>query len=105
MLIMNRDKTALDDVDINGCGAVHWASYKSDMAMLKFLDYFQCDFQAKDFAQMTCLHRAVVGGSFEVCEYLLKKKLNPYLKSKDGEDVLALAEKDKSILFCCCLNF
>ncbi|CAD7958951.1 unnamed protein product [Amoebophrya sp. A25] len=95
-LLVHRDRGALDDVDINGCGAVHWAAYKSDILALKFLDYFQADLNAIDFSRMTALHRAVIGGSIEVCEFLLKKKVSPYLKNKDGEDILKVAEKDKN---------
>ena len=100
VLIIDRDRTALDDVDILGCGAVHWASFQSDMAMLKLLDYFQCDFQAKNTRYLSCLGLAVIGGggSFEVCEFLLKKDINPYfisLNYNSGEsyDVLEIAEE------------
>ncbi len=98
LLLLQRDRQVLDEMDINGCGAVHWAAYKADIMNLKFLDYFQADFQHVDFAKMSPLHRAVASGSIEVCEFLLKRKVNPYLKTKDGEDCMQLAAKDKSKL-------
>ncbi|CAD7966287.1 unnamed protein product [Amoebophrya sp. A120] len=96
LLLLQRDRQVLDEMDINGCGAVHWAAYKADIMNLKFLDYFQADFQHVDFAKMSPLHRAVASGSIEVCEFLLKRKVNPYLKTKDGEDCMQLAAKDKN---------
>lgn len=48
---------------------------------------------------MTPMHRAVIGGHYDVCEWLLRKKVNPYVRDKDGQDIIKLAEKDKNNVY------
>mmetsp|Transcript_5858 Transcript_5858/g.11825 ORF Transcript_5858/g.11825 Transcript_5858/m.11825 type:complete len:585 (-) Transcript_5858:105-1859(-) len=88
------------EVDTNGCGPVHWASYKGDQTSLKLLDYFDADFEVQDNQGMTPLHRAVQASSSMVIEFLVEdKRLDISQADSKGRTCLAIAlEQDDKMM-------
>lgn len=89
----------VEQVDSNGCGAVHWASYKGDLQSLKLLQYFDAHFDIVDSIKMTPLHRAVQGLQPSVLEFLLDRQVDPAAMDSMGRTFLVMADEhqDKSL--------
>jgi len=91
----------LEDVDVNGCSALHWAAYKCDGTTIRLFGYFDLDFGTVDNDGMTLLHRMAQGrkGNRDLTEFLLDKKVDPMRRDKEGRTPLGMAEENTDMNF------
>mmetsp|Transcript_15168 Transcript_15168/g.34563 ORF Transcript_15168/g.34563 Transcript_15168/m.34563 type:complete len:582 (-) Transcript_15168:58-1803(-) len=98
LVLLHRNKHGcLEDVDKNGCSAVHWAAYKGDLTSLKLLDYFGAEIVRKDNTQMLPLHRAVCASQAAVIEFLVEVGCDPMEKNGDDETCVDIATRQGDV--------
>jgi len=98
LVLLHRDKHGLlEDVDKNGCSAVHWAAYKGDYTALKLLEYFGADMTQRDHSKMLPLHRAVCASQAAVIEVLIEAGCDPMERNGESETCLDIAARQGDV--------
>lgn len=83
---------ALELLDENGMGLIHWATDRNAAEILKHLIANGADVNFRDSEQQTALHYAASCGHVECIRILLDANADPSIKDADGKSCLDAAD-------------
>ena len=81
---LNNDPRYLFSIDYFGQTPYHWAAKLGDLKMLKILMDYGLYHNQKDYKGRTPLYIGAMNNHKEICNYLLSKGGNIFLKDKNG---------------------
>lgn len=94
--LLQESASAIDFIDKDGLGLIHWAADRGSISMLKLLVEKGINVYTKDIDGQTALHYAASCGHEDCVEFLLEKGCDPEANDLDGVTPINLAS-DKHI--------
>ncbi|KAI8379382.1 ankyrin repeat-containing domain protein [Radiomyces spectabilis] len=94
--LIEEDHASVNSCDADGITALHYASDRGHMDMVKLLIQLGADINARSNDQETPLHYACISEQLEVAEYLVQQGCD--VSAKDADNQLAIDQADSAFV-------